>query len=329
VIFIKRNKVFLTNICITKKLEDKMQTILGSSGVIGTELAKALTEYTDKIRLVSRNPKRVNPTDQLVVADLTDANQVLSSIEGSEVVYLTAGLQYKISVWQHQWPLIMRNVIDACKTHKAKLVFFDNVYALGLVKGWMKEDTLINPASKKGEVRAQIEQMIMSEVEHGHLDAIIARAADFYGPNTPLSFATVTVFHNLKKGKKAQWFIDADKKHSMTYTPDAGKATAILGNTKSAYNQIWHLPTDKNVLTGKEFIELAAREFGVKPDYMVLKKWMLQMVGYFVPVVKESLEMLYQNEFDYLFDSTKFEKTFNFIPTSYKDGITATVRSMK
>jgi len=306
-----------------------MQTILGSTGIIGTELAGALTQYTDKIRLVSRNPKRVNPTDQLVIADLTNFNEVVTAVEGSEVVYLTAGLQYKINVWQTQWPLIMKNVIEACKKHKTKLVFFDNVYAYGLVKGWMKEDTLVNPSSKKGEVRALIAQMIMSEVEKGHLDAIIARAADFYGPNTLLSFATVTVFHNLKKGKTAQWFVDANKKHSMTYTPDAGKATAILGNTPSAYNQIWHLPTDKNVLTGKEFIELAAKEFGVEPKFMVLKKWMIQMVGYFVPVVKESYEMLYQNEYDYLFDSTKFEKTFNFTPTSYQDGITETVRSMK
>ena len=306
-----------------------MQTILGSTGIIGTELAKSLTQYTDKIRLVSRNPKRVNPNDQLVVADLTNPQQVLTSVEGSDVVYLTVGLQYKIGVWQTQWPIIMKNVIDACKTYKAKLVFFDNVYAYGLVKGWMKEDTLLNPSSKKGEVRAQISQMIMSEVERGHLDAIVARAADFYGPNTPLSFATVTVFHNLKKGKKAQWFLNADKKHSMTYTPDAAMATAILGNTNSAYNQIWHLPTDKNALTGKEFIEITAKEFGVKPDYVVLKKWMIQMVGYFVPVVKESIEMLYQNEHDYLFDSTKFEKAFNFVPTSYKDGIAATVKSMK
>ena len=306
-----------------------MQTVLGSSGVIGSELAKSLIQYTDKIRLVSRNPKRVNSTDQLVIADLTNPNEVLTAVEGSDVVYLTVGLQYKISIWQDQWPLIMKNVIDACKTHKAKLVFFDNIYAYGLVKGWMKEDTLVNPSSKKGEVRAQIAQMIMTEVEKGHLDAIIARSADFYGPKTPLSFATVTVFENFKKGKKAQWFIDADKKHSMTYTPDAGKATALLGNTTSAYNQIWHLPTDKNVLTGKEFIEIAAKAFGVEPKYMVLKKWMIQLVGMFVPVVKESMEMLYQNEHDYLFDSTKFEKTFNFIPTSYQDGINATVKSTK
>ena len=112
-----------------------MQTILGSSGIIGTELAKSLLQYTDKIRLVSRKPKLVNTTDQLVIADLTNAQQVLSAVEGSEVVYLTIGLQYKTSIWQKQWPLIMQNVIDACKTHKSKLVFFDNVYSYGLVNG--------------------------------------------------------------------------------------------------------------------------------------------------------------------------------------------------
>ena len=169
----------------------------------------------------------------------------------------------------------------------------------------------------------------MNEVELGQLDAIIARSPDFYGPNSPLSVVTITVFNNLKKGKKAQWFVDAEKKHSVIYTPDAGKATAILGNTASAYNQIWHLPTDKNALTGKEFIELAAKGFGLQPNYTVLKKWMIKAVGVFVSNVKESVEMLYQNEYDYLFDSSKFEKTFNFKPTTYQNGITATVSSMK
>ena len=70
-------------------------------------------------------------------------------------------------------------------------------------------------------------------------------------------------------------------KHSLTYTPDASKATAILGNTESAYNQVWHLPTDRNALTGKEFIEKVAAEFGVSPRYRVLPRWMVQMVGLF------------------------------------------------
>jgi nucleoside-diphosphate-sugar epimerase len=137
------------------------------------------------------------------------------------------------------------------------------------------------------------------------------------------------VLNNLKKRKKAQWLINDKVKHSLTYTPDAGRATALLGNTDSAYDQVWHLPTDRNVLTGREFIEMAAKEFGVPPRSVVLSRWMLQIVGLFNGIIRESLEMLYQNDSDYLFDSGKFEKTFNIKPTSYIQGIRETVQSMR
>jgi nucleoside-diphosphate-sugar epimerase len=306
-----------------------MQTILGSTGIIGKELAKALPQYTNKVRLVSRNPKKANESDELFKANLLNSDETMKAVEGSEVVYLTVGLEYDINVWRTQWPPLMKNVIDACKKNNSKFVFFDNVYSYGRVNGRMTEETPVKPDSEKGKVRAELNKMIMSEVEQGKLKAIIAKAADFYGPNTPLSFVNIMVFDNFKKGKKAQWFIDFNKKHSFTYTPDAGKGTAILGNTESAYNQIWHLPTNKNVLTGKEFIELAAKAMGVKPEYMVVKKWMVQMLGLFNKVIRESVEMLYQNDSDYLFDSTKFEKAFNFKPISYEEGIINTAKSIK
>lgn len=306
-----------------------MQTILGANGVIAINLAKSLPQYTDKIRLVSRNPKKVNESDEIFSADLLNAEQVSHAVSGSEVVYITAGLKYNIDVWQDQWPRIMQNVINACKKANAKLIFFDNVYALGKVKGWMTEESPFNPSSKKGEVRAKLTTMILDEVKKGNLQAIIARAADFYGPDTPLGIANILILENFKKGSRAQWLVDANKKHSLTYTPDAGKATAMLGNTPSAFNQVWNLPTDKNALTGKQFIELSAKEFGVKPRYFVLSKWMTMLGGLFDGNIKELNEMLYQYEIDYLFDSSKFEKAFSFPPTTYQEGIAKTVRSMK
>jgi len=306
-----------------------MQTILGSNGTTGTYIAKELPKYTDKIRLVSRNPQKVNADDELISLDLLEAEKVSQAVKGSDVVYLTVGIVYNLRAWQKQWEVIMRNAIHACKKHDAKLVFFDNVYPYGKVDGWMTEETPINPSSEKGKIRARLDEMIMYDVERGNLQAIIARAADFYGPNTPLSFANVMVIENYLKGKKAQWMIDENKKHSFTYTPDAAKATALLGNTASAYNQVWHLPIDKNALTGKEFMELAARACGVEPKYTVLKKWMIQMAGMFNHNIKETVEMLYQLDSDYLFDSSKFDKTFNFKTTTYQEGIEETVRSYK
>ncbi|MBK5279600.1 MAG: NAD-dependent epimerase/dehydratase family protein [Bacteroidia bacterium] len=306
-----------------------MQTILGANGVIANNLLKSLPAYTDKIRVVSRNPKKVNPTDQLFSADLLNAEQTDKAVAGSKVAYLTAGLPYTTKVWREQWPVVMNNVIAACKKHNSKLVFFSNVYPYGKVSGWMTEETPFNPCSKKGEVRAKIEEKLLAEMKSGNLQAMIVRGADFYGPNTPLSFVDALLFKNFAAGKKGQWMLNDHTLHSFTYTPDAGKALAILGNAESAFNQVWHAPTDKNVLSGKQFIELAAKEFGVKPDYMILKKWMVRMAGLFDSNIREAVEMLYQSEVDYLFDSSKFEKAFNFTPTTYSQGLVETVKAAK
>ncbi|OYU97692.1 MAG: NAD-dependent dehydratase [Bacteroidetes bacterium B1(2017)] len=305
-----------------------MQTILGANGIIGIHTARALTNYTSRIRLVSRNPQKVNASDELVSADLTNERQTFEAVKGSEVAYLTIGLPYSLSSWETQWPIVMANVINACKEHQTKLVFLDNVYAYGRTTSWMTEETPFNPCSKKGEIRAKIAQQLLDEMHTGSISGIIARSADFYGPNTENSFLNKMVFEKYAQHKSALWMINENLKHSFTYTPDAGSALALLGNSHQAFGQTWHLPTHKDVLTGKEMIELIATAFACAPNYSVLKKWMLQMVSWFNPIVHENMEMLYQNEGDYLFSSAKFEKAFSFEPSSYKRGVVDTVASL-
>ena len=306
-----------------------MQTILGANGVIGAELAPALHKYTDRVRLVARKPRTTNPGEEFVAADLLDAEQTSKAVAGSEVVYLVAGLPYHVKTWQEQWPKVMTNVVEACERHNAKLVFFDNVYALGRVKGPITEQSPINPISRKGEVRARITEQLLSEVKKGVLHAIIARSADFYGPNTPTSMVSALVFQRLKGGSTPQWLVSDTFRHSYTYTPDAGKATALLGNTASAYDQTWNLPTRSPALTGKEFIAIAARAFGRPAKVQILSPMMLRIVGLFNGVVREVVETLYQNDADYIFDSAKFDAAFGPSSTPYEQGIVETIRSMK
>lgn len=299
-----------------------MQTILGAGGVIGVELAKTLKDYTGDIRLVSRHPQKVNDGDKTLAADLTDPAQAAVAIRGSEIVYLTVGLPYKTKIWQQRWPLIMHNVIEGCKVYKAKLVFFDNIYMYDpATLANITEENPVNPSSKKGKVRTEIAQMVLDEIEKGNLQALIARSADFYGPGTDFSILVETVFKNFHSGKKANWFCSVDFLHSFTYTPDAGKATALLGNTDKAYNQVWHLPTDGNHLTGKEWIETIAEEMIVEARYQVLNKGFIKILGLFNSALKELGEMLYQYDRDYVFNSSKFEKAFDLKPTPYRQGI--------
>ena len=223
----------------------------------------------------------------------------------------------------------MGNTIEACKRAHAKLIFFDNIYMYGKVSGPMTEDTSFNPCSKKGEIRAQIATTLLNEVKAGKLNAMIARSADFYGPHARTSVANVLVFDKFAKGAKASWLVNDSVPHSYTYTPDAAKSLAVLADSQSAWNQTWHVPTAPNPPTGKEFIKMVAKEFEVEPKYRVLSRPLIKIAGWFDSDIRESYEMLYQSESEYLFDSTKFSTAFSFEPTSYTEGVRRTASSYK
>jgi nucleoside-diphosphate-sugar epimerase len=306
-----------------------LQTILGSGGSIGVPLAKELTRYTNQLRLVSRNPKKVNDSDLLFAADLSDVNQVDKAIEGSEIVYITIGFEYRLKVWQEKWPTFMEAVIRSCLKHGAKLVFFDNVYMYAQTEiPHMTENSKIDPPSRKGEVRARIREMILNAVDKNDLKAVIARSADFYGPGSANSAFNLMVADNLIKGKNAQAFGNIDKIHTYTYVPDAAKATSILGNTADAYNQEWHVTTTQEPLTTRAWINMLASLINKEAKIQTVPVWMIRILGLFMPIMKEFPEMLYQNQQDYRFDSSKFEKRFGIKATPPEEGLRELMKTL-
>ncbi|MDT8870846.1 NAD(P)H-binding protein [Komagataeibacter rhaeticus] len=83
-----------------------MQTILGANGQIATELARILHQHhTGALRLVSRNPRKVNEDDTLIAANLLDAGQTTQAVKGSRIVYFTAGLPLTANSGKNSFPL--------------------------------------------------------------------------------------------------------------------------------------------------------------------------------------------------------------------------------
>nr|WP_158118423.1 NAD-dependent epimerase/dehydratase family protein [Vibrio cidicii] len=304
-----------------------MQTILGANGQIGSELALALKkEFTDNIRLVSRNPKRVNDTDELVSANLLDAVETQKAVEGSEVVYLTAGLPIDTAMWVEQFPLMMRNVIDACAMHNAKLVYFDNTYMYPQTNELLTEEIRFEPYGEKGRVRGLLAQMLLDAMNEGRVQAIICRAPEFYGPGKTQSITNTTVLDKLRVGESAKVFISDKTLRTLIFTPDASKAMALLGNTPDAYGQTWHLPCDDNRLTYKQLIDIASDILKANCDYIVLKNWQLKLLSFVSKPVRETQELLPRYGADNLFVSDKFKARFpDFEITSYRDGLAKTL----
>ncbi|AJW62896.1 NAD dependent epimerase/dehydratase family protein [Elizabethkingia miricola] len=300
-----------------------MQTILGANGQIGEELARELKRnFTSDIRIVSRHAQKVNDTDEIFSADLSIREKAIEAVRGSEIAYFTLGLPISSDFWEKQFSVILRNVIDACKVNGTKLVFFDNTYMYPQDDRILTEDTAFAPVGRKGRVRREMAEMVLKEIQSGELEAVICRAPEFYGPAKTQSITNTLIFNNIKEGKTLKVPLSEKKKRSLIWTPDASRATALIGNTPDAFGQTWHLPVDKSHPTYREFIRTASGIYGKDLKYSVVPKFVFSIGALFNKKMKELLELLPRYEYNNVFDDSKFRKRFpEFKVTSYKQGI--------
>lgn len=300
-----------------------MQTILGATGQIAVELARELRRTTeDELRLVSRSPRKVNESDLLAPADLLNAKQAADSVKGSDIVYFTAGLPPDTDLWQKQFPLMLKNALDATRAAGAKFVYFDNTYMYPQDDRVLREDAPFEPVGRKGRVRAEMASMVLQEMARGDIPVVIGRAPEFYGPGKTQSITNTLVIDKLKAGETPRVPVRDDTRRTLIWTPDASRALAALGNAPEVFGQTWHLPCDDERLTYRQLVELAAEVFGTQPSYKVLRKWMLTAAGLVSSQVRELRELLPRYERDNLFDSTKFKQRFpEFQVTTYRKGL--------
>ncbi len=305
-----------------------MHSILGANGIIGEELAKVLqADYGKAIRLVGRHPLKVNPDDELMVADLLVKDDVIKALKHTDIAFLTVGLPFRSDIWLRDWVRIMENVIEGCKKHSCKLVYFDNTYIFAQHRTVQNEQSPVMPSGKKGEGKLRALKLLLNAIDQGQIEAIICRAPEFYGPGKTKSITNAMIFDAIRKEKKVRVFLRDDVKRTLIYTPDASRATALLAHTPDAYGQTWHLPCDDQRMTYKEFIAEIGHQLGRKIDYQVLGMAAIKGLALVSNNMKETMELMPRYGVDNLFESNKFKKRFpEFEVTEYAKGIEQIIR---
>ena len=300
-----------------------MQTILGANGQIAIELARELRrEYTDDLRLISRNPRKVHGEDELVSADLLDAEQTREAVKGSSIVYFTAGLPPDTELWERQFRTMLKNALDACRAAGAAFAYFDNTYMYPQDGRVLTEDTPFLPVGRKGHVRAALAEMVLEEMARGEIPVVIARVPEFYGPGKTQGITNALVFDRLKAGEKPRVPVRDDVLRTLIWTPDASRGLAAIGNALDVFGQTWHLPCCDDRLTYREFVTMACEAFGRPVSYSVVSKLTVDVMGIFSKQSRELRELLPRYQHDNLFDSSKFKRRFpGFDVTTYPEGI--------
>lgn len=81
------------------------------------------------------------------------------------------------------------------------------------------------------------------------------------------------------------------------------------------------MPTTREPLTGAEFVRLTCELAGRPDKLQVASVWTLKLMVFFMPVLRENDELMYQFEYNYRFDSNKMQSVLDLLSTPYSQGI--------
>ena len=305
---------------------DKDLHVIFGAGQVGNPLAARLLESGKRVRVVKRSAARVTPGAELLLGDASDATFCETAAGGAAAVYHCMNPPYDTSVWAVLVPRYMANLIAAASRAGGRLVVLDNLYMLGRTGGRpMDEDTPMNPCSKKGEIRARAAERLFDAHRRGEVRAVSGRASDFYGPGGSLTYLGDYFWKPALAGSTVWSPVSPDARHTYHYIPDVAAGLALLGcSAEDVVGRAWMLPCQP-AGTLRDLVGRFAQALGREIRVATVPRWIMSVMGLFVPLMREMGEILYQWDEPFVVDDRRFRERFGVSPTDVGPAAQATV----
>lgn len=301
---------------------EELHVVFGT-GPLGKSVAEELLKRGKVVRMVNRNGKNSLAGVETVAGDARSLEFTRRVTEGAAVVYQCAQPEYHR--WAEEFPALQQSILEGVAANQAKLVIADNLYMYGDPNGQsIHENSPQNPRTNKGKVRKAMADAALAAHQAGKVQVALSRPSHYFGPGYAITGELV--FQKALAGKAMQFLGRLDQPHSFSFVPDAGRAMAILGTSQQAWGQVW-IPPVQPTLTQAELAQKiwqAAGQSG-KPKTQTIGRLMTQLGGLFVPIIRESVEMLYEFEKPYVVEASKFEKAFGARATPTEEAIRQTI----
>ena len=301
--------------------------IVFGTGPLGYAVAEELLNKGKTVRLVNRSGKADLPNGAILIrADAEDRERTREICKGAKVVYHCAMPPY--TQWKELFPPLTTGIMEGSASSKAKLVYADNLYMYGYIDSPINENTPINPLGKKGTVRAEMSNNLLTAHKEGKVKVAIGRAPDFYGPRVLASILGERVFNPALEGKTIRMLGNIDVPHSYIYIKDFAKGLVTLGEESSSSGEVWHIPAAK-ALSTRELLHLIFNETKKTPGVQSTSQFIINLLSIINPTIKELREVMPTYEKTYLVEHSKFEKSFGNPSTPHKEALRETVKWYK
>ena len=204
-----------------KKGENRIVTVLGGSGFIGSHVADQLSDEGFQVRIFDRKDSPWKRKDQeIIIGDLRDNDLLNKGIAGSEVVYNFAALSDIDKARDKAIETVEINVLgnakvlEACRINSVKrFVFASSVYVYG------REGSFYRCSKQAAESYIEEFQNVYN------LDYIILRYGSFYGPRADSTNGLFRIVSNALETGVVRYNGSPDAFREYIHVEDAAKAS--------------------------------------------------------------------------------------------------------
>ncbi len=306
-----------------------MNLVLGATGGIGHATAATLVARGEPVRVLVRDPERFRQGwpdakgIEVIVGDALVAEDVLRAVQGVRTIFHCVNVPYP--EWSAKVRPMLDHSISAALATGARIVFPGNVYVFGHAQTpFVSESHPMNPCSRKGELRLQMERHLEEMRSSRGLDYTIVRMPDFYGPYV-VNRLYADLFRNAIRGRSMSWYGDLDVPFEFLFIPDGGGAMVQAGLDPNSGGQTYHVP-GPTVTTPRAFLQLIADAAGRGSKPHQVSPWIVSLAGIGSPVAREFREMMYLRQERFILDGSRYRSRFGSIPsTPYAEGVRLTV----
>jgi len=306
--------------------------LFGAAGAIGQSIAAALAAKGQPYRVVGRSEAGLrkafgaDPLAEIVTWNPDSPASVQAAATGVDTLIYLVGVNY----WQFELhPELMRKTLaGAIAAGVRNVILIGTVYPYGRAGTTpIREDHPRAPHTFKGRMRKAQEDLLMQAHADGRIRATVLRLPDFYGPGVEASLLHRAAVAAVKGGT-ADMVGPIDKPHEFVFVPDVGPVVARLLDTPAAFGKIWHL-AGAGVTTQRDLASEMERQTGTKLKLRVVGKTMLRLLGLFVPVMRELVEMNYLMTEPVILDDAALQGLIGPIrKTPYAEGIRRTLAAV-
>jgi nucleoside-diphosphate-sugar epimerase len=301
--------------------------VLGAAGRLGHAAAEAFRDAGWTVAgfvrpgAASRAPSGID----IVEGDALDRIAVAAAAQGADVVLHALNPPYT------EWPKFVLPhayaAIEAAEAAGATLMFPGNVYNYGAgMPEVLDEATPMQPTTRKGKLRAEIEQRMHEAADRG-VRMIIVRAGDFYGRGRG-SWFDLVITRDLRHGRVI-YPGPLDGVHPWAYLPDFAAAMVRLAETRATLDAFATFGFAGHAVTGQEMGAAIAAALGRRLMVRRMGWWLVKTFGRLTALGRELAEMEYLWRTPHRLSGEKLKLALGCVPhTPFADAVAATLREL-